>query len=240
MKLDLTPEEFELIDDYLQNELQGANLIAFEHQLKHDVVLQEKVKELQLLQLAIAESSLEADLETFYKQQPIHKLKDTKSFSLKIIALAVSMTLIIGFAFYYFLLQNKQALYTQYYKPDPGLITAMGSSDQYEFQKAMVEYKNGEYNSAIEAWKNQLKTNPQNDTLLYFLGAAYQANRNKDSAASYLLKVANFPNSAFHNDANWYLGLIYIQNKQKDKAVEYLKRSDHTKKEVLIQSIKKE
>ena len=38
-----------------------------------------------------------------------------------------------------------QKLFAQFYQEDPGLITAMSSEGQYEFDRAMVDYKSGNY-----------------------------------------------------------------------------------------------
>lgn len=243
MKIDFTSEEIATIDDYLSNELNGAALIDFEKKLSSNTELQDKVKELSLIKLAIEEVGLEKELNIFYsehnQQSYRQEQKSRKSYSFKFIGIAASLALIIGFSLYFFLYQKKQSLYASYYKPDPGLMTVMSYSDQYDFEKAMVEYKNGDYSSAINVWQNQLKTQSNNDTLLYFLGAAFQAKGNIDSAEIYLQKVTNESQSAFFSEANWYLGLIYLQKNQKEKAIDYLKKSTYTNRETLIPLIEK-
>ena len=243
MSIDFTPEEFAIIDDYLHNELKGEELQDFEKKLSSDPELQAKVRELNLTELAIGETALESELNAFYAERNIEKYqqekKRGKKFSFKFIAIAASFAIIIGLSLYFTLFQKQQTLYARYYKPDPGLMTAMSYSDHYEFQKAMVEFKNANYTSAINIWQLQLKVTPNKDTLLYFLGAAYQAKGNIDSAENYLQKVAIDSKSAFYNDANWYLGLIYLRKSQKEQAIEYLKKSNHTKKETLIPLIEK-
>ena len=242
MRTDFTPEEYAIIDSYLHKELRGSELLDFEKALKENPELQAKVKELRLVQLAIGEVELEAELNAIYVEQSIKEHQKEKKGGtishLKLTAFAASFALIIGIALF-FIIQKDASLYKQFYKPDPGLMTVMSYSEHYDFQKAMVDYKAGEYNSSINVWQKQLKEQPENDTLLYFLAAAYQAKGTVDSAQFFLQQVVEIPQSAFYKEANWYLGLIYLQKNQKEKAVHYFKKSNNPKTETLLPLIEK-
>ncbi len=61
-------------------------------------------------------------------------------------------------------------------------MSAMGIGDNYLFNKAMLDYKTGNYKKAIDEWSKLKTSMPQNDTLNYFLGAAQQADGNSAAA----------------------------------------------------------
>jgi tetratricopeptide (TPR) repeat protein len=238
----ITPEELAYIERYLQQELTDEELAGFRQRLANEPVLQEKVDDVRLLLLGIAEAGMEEKLNEFHQRLPV-SLAPVRSRStvLRYFAVAASVALLLSVSLWYFLMKSdKQTdLYAKYYQPDPGLMTVMSSTDNYDFEKAMVAYRNGEYQQAINAWKQQWNKRPDSDTLSYFLGAAYQANGKTDSAKIYLSKIAAQTESSFYKDANWYIGLIYLQMNQRNEALPHLKLSAHQKAQALITELEK-
>ncbi|MEJ0105290.1 MAG: hypothetical protein WDO19_23230 [Bacteroidota bacterium] len=126
--------------------------------------------------------------------------KNAKVFLLNRRFMAAASILVILSLTLWWVLQRRNSnerIYSAYYKPDPGLATAMGNSTSYSFEKAMVEYKNGSYDKSLEAWTALLKEKPGNDTLIYFIGAAYQAKKNKEHAIENLKIIATKPKALF-------------------------------------------
>ncbi len=115
----------------------------------------------------------------------------------------------------------------------------MGNSTDYDFEKAMVEYKNGEYEKAFTAWNILLKQRPENDTLIYFTGVAAQAQEKDSIAINRLQQVVNNSKSTFYKDANWYLGLLYLKQGEPQKAISYIQQSGYPKSKDLINDINK-
>ena len=130
-------------------------------------------------------------------------------------------------------------MYSEYYKPDPGLITAMGVSDNYTFEKAMVDYKNGDYDKAIKGWLSLKSNQATNDTLDYFLGAAYQASGQYDTAIPYLEKIASEKENTFNKDACWYLGLALLRKGNKELAATYIQQSGYPQSPELLNALNK-
>lgn len=229
---DISPEEFEQIEQFLNNEMPSAQAAAFTERLQSDLVLQQKLEEVKLLTLGINEAVLKNKLDNYHEAvtstTSLKKTGRVISIGKRLLA-AASVLAIVGLSVWWFLLkENKyEQVYSNYYKPDPGLITAMGPSDNYTFEKAMVDYKNGEYDKAIEAWSSLVKDQPANDTLNYFLGVAYQANKNNKEAINFLEKAVVNKSSAFYKDACWYLGLAYLKDENTEKAREYIQLSGH-------------
>ena len=88
----------------------------------------------------------------------------------------------------------------------------MSSNTNFEFYDAMVNYKQGDYKVAIKKWTALLENNAVNDTLNYFLGMAYLANKNEKVAIPLFKTVTKNRNSYFKNDAYYYLGLAYLKS----------------------------
>jgi tetratricopeptide (TPR) repeat protein len=149
---------------------------------------------------------------------------------------AASIVIIIGaVSMWYLASGNKnERLFAVYFHPDAGLISGMGVSDNYVFDRAMIDYKTGKYEQAIDAWKELLQSNAANDTLNYFIGAAYLALKDAKSAEIYLRKVTADTTSLFTNEANWYLGLALLKQNKPEEALPYIQRSTHKEKETLI------
>ena len=99
--------------------------------------------------------------------------------------IAASVVAIVSFSYWMFFYKGNrdEKLYSKYYITDPGLATVMGNSPDYDFEKAMVEYKNGDYGKAFKTWNALLKQKPSDDTIIYFVAMAAQA-QHKDSIAN--------------------------------------------------------
>lgn len=238
----ITLKELELIDRYLSGELTGDELQAFRNRMENEPDFRDKIREIQLTQLAIGESALEENLHTFHStltNEYLHKKNRLKLFRPWAIAASIILAVTVGWWFFSTKYNKTSQLYATYYEPDPGLMTTMGSPTNYEFEKAMVEYKNGEYQKAIKAWHQQLMAKPDNDTLIYFLGVAYQAIGTTDSARVYLSSIVEKTESRFYKDANWYLGLLYLETDKKEKAILLFKKSEYSKAEELLRQINK-
>lgn len=239
----ISPEELERIEQFLDNEMSSEQSGAFSQLLQEDKALQQKVNEVRLLRIGIDEAILENNLNDFHTDLTRSTPQSQQggkviSFGRRLLA-AASVIAIIGLAAWWFLQKETkyEKIYSSYYKADPGLLTAMGPSDNYTFEKAMVDYKNGDYSKAIEAWMSLQKDQPNNDTLIYFLGVAYQANEENEEAIKYLERVVANPDSPFLKEACWYLGLAYLKEEKIEKAKEYIQRSGDARGKSLLDAI---
>lgn len=229
----ISTEEIERIESFLDGSMSDSDKIAFEEQLKSDPELQAKTDEIRLLQVGIQEAILAKKLASFH--QPAAKVVTMKSNRTKWLAAASVLILLAAGAWFLFLQKNpNEQLYANYFKPDPGLPTTMSSSDAYEFEKAMIDYKNGDYQKAIDSWKQQ----PKNDTLTYFIGLAQQSIGDTKAAIDQLSIIAADGNKPFYKDACWYLGLALLKDKQFDKAKSFIEKSDHPQKDALLTALK--
>ena len=114
----------------------------------------------------------------------------------------------------------------------------MSTSTYYDFYDAMVNYKRGDYKTAISKWKKLEVNKSDNDTLTYFLGVAYLADKEVDLAIPYLTTASKSKESVFYDDANYYLGLAYLKKENNAEAIHFLKRSSVDKSRKLLEELK--
>lgn len=239
----ISTAEFENIEQYLLDMMEPAQRIAFEERMQKESNLANKVGEVKLLIAGVEKASLKERLngyhESIKKNQP--EKGGTKIISIqRKLMVAASVALLATLSIWLFTTsKNKyEKTYAAYYKPDPGLMSAMGTSDNYLFNKAMLLYKTGKYKAAIEEWSKLKNELPQNDTLTYFLGAAQQADGNNVAAIMLLKSMTTDPAKLFYKDACWYTGLALIEQGAVNEAIPYLEKSERPESSELISKIK--
>lgn len=242
----ISPEETDLIEKYLLQEMTAEESAAFENRLANDQVLQSKVNEMKLLIIGINESMLGQKLDSFHEKTtsaaPVISIQHSKSSTIRKLLAAASVIILAGLTVFYFATQPslQEQLFETYYSADPGLMTTMSNaSEDYVFQKAMVDYKSGDVRNAIASWEKLQMADPANDTLNYFLGSAWLKLAKQDKAIPYLRQVANEQGSVFSSDAHWYLGLALLQQGNRADAITEIGKSEHPQKDALLKDLNK-
>ena len=238
----ISPEAFEEIESYLLRQNTASAQQAFEQRLVTDAVLQDGAKQVQLILTGIREVSLRASVNSFHNELPISNnnvAKISRIIALRrwLVAASIILVLAIGGWALFGKQSLNEKLYADYFQPDPGLISAMGTTDNYVFDKAMIDYKTGNYTAAITAWKSLLKNDSNNDTLNYFIGSSYIAMTDSKETIFYLQKVTALPQSYFVKDANWYTGLALLQLNRLKEATEFIQLSGRPQKQALLQQL---
>jgi predicted Zn-dependent protease len=232
----------ETVERYINKTMTKDELLKFEEKLQ-DFNFKTQVDDIKTLLLGIETQSLKEQLDEFH--QEILEHKSTKKTSPKVrflnfknIAAAAAIIIAIG-SFVYFGGNSNQKLYAKYFKPDPGLPTTMSSNTNFEFYDAMVYYKHGDYNIAISKWEKLLNNKPKNDTLNYFLGVAYLANKDETNAITHLNTALQNPENNFKNETYYYLGLAYLKSGKVELAKTNLNLSNMDNSKILLSEIKK-
>lgn len=239
----ISTEELASIEQYLLGETSAEQQPAFENKMAADTSWASKVNEVKLLLAGIETASLKGRLDNYHSN--IKKNHPQKAGG-KIISLqrkwlvAASVALLAAVSVWLFTLKGNRydKLYAAYYKPDPGLMSAMGLGDNYLFNKAMLDYKTGNYKKAIDEWSKLRSGIAHNDTLDYFLGAAQQAEGNSAAALMLLRSMASDSTKPFYKDACWYTGLALLKQGAINEAIPYLERSDRPGSSELINQLK--
>jgi tetratricopeptide (TPR) repeat protein len=239
----ITADEIARIETWLDGEMPPEQAAAFAAQLRADTLLQQKVDETRLLLLGVKEAALKSHLNTFHANLPGAAIALNKAvvrpLRIKLLVAAGLLAAVSLLALWQLRGNSVDQLYSTYYKPDPGLMTAMGNSNNYVFEKAMVSYKEGDYKKAIEEWLPLQASQPANDTLAYFLGSAYQAYGAEEKAIAQYQKLVLNKQQAFYSITCWYLGLALLKQNKINIAIDYLKKSNHFQSTALITTLNK-
>lgn len=238
----ITEEELQEIDQYLSGQLSPLEKEAFEQRLQADAGWSAKFNEIKLLAVGIREVSLRDQLDRLHNNLKLQdKPKVVRRMTwLKKLAAAAVLLIVISTLGWFFLFKKSsgEKLFATYYKPDPGLATVMGVSDNYEFERAMVDYKTGDFSAALERWQKQLQQNAGNDTLQYFIASAKLANKAQQEAIDMFDKVIANKKSVFNAEAYWYKGLALLQQGKTGEASMAISNSNHPQKAALLLKLK--
>lgn len=230
----ITQEELERIERYLNDTMPDEQRKQFEHQLNTDDDFRLLVDDVKVMLLGIESASLKNNLEQFHDEiVPVKtlepnttsesntRLKRTRIKMLKFMA-AAAVIIFVGTFWIESRSSSTHRLFAKHFTPDPGLPTTMGAADNFEFYDAMVNYKQGEYKTAIDKWQTLLSTDRKGDTLHYFLGVAHLADGDEDKAINYLQKLTENNSESFKKETAYYLGLAYLKADNLEDAKKYL------------------
>lgn len=237
----ISQELLETIERYYNNAMGQQERLAFEKQLSKNAELKAQVDDIKTVLLGIETQALKEQLDVFHSdlesKETVKPEAKVRRLSFQKIAVAAGIIIALG-VFWFFTETPNEKLYAEFFVPDPGLPTTMSTTDNYMFFDAMVNYKQGDYKTAIRKWKDLESTSVNNDTLTYFLGVAHLAKGNTEEAISYLEKSKSFNESVFKNDAQYYLGLAYLKGDQVGKAISVLKLSTTENSQKLLDKLK--
>lgn len=230
----ITQEELERIERYLNDTMPDEQRRQFEHQLNTDADFKLLVNDVKVLLLGIESASLKNNLDQFHDEmvpvksldQPTtsdasNRLKRTRIKMIKIMA-AAAIILFVGSFWLESRSNATDRLFAKHFSPDPGLPTTMGANENFEFYDAMVNYKQGDYPTAISKWQALLASEQKNDTLHYFMGVAHLANGDEKEAINYLQNLTENDGNSFKKETAYYLGLAYLKADNVESAKKYL------------------
>ncbi|WP_298902294.1 tetratricopeptide repeat protein [uncultured Psychroserpens sp.] len=236
----ISQELLESVERYFNGNMTADELSAFEGKLKSDIDFQTQVEDIRTLLFGIESQSLKEQLDDFHNEIPNTSAKKAQSKVrfLHFGKIAAAAIVVIAIANFWFFNQSpNEKLYANFFSPDPGLATTMSSNSNFEFYDAMVNYKQGDYKAAISKWTTIHQSKPKNDTLNYFLGVAYMANKNESKAITYLEKAIEEPTSNFKSEAYYYLGLAYLKEGHIEKAKSSLENSNNNNSKALLSAL---
>jgi len=218
-------ETQELFERFLMGGMDDNERSAFLESLEGDSELDQRFKMFKSTFRAVEEAGLRTSMEQYHSKIEGSGKGSHRSGRITFYRIAASVAVLVALGLWFLLHKTpNERLYQQYFIADPGLPTVMGSADNYDFQEAMVEYKQGNYATAIAKWETLLSQNRDNDTLNYFLGSAHLARGDAHKAIGYMQKALSVKESAFVQDLHFYLGLAYLKENKATKALEHLSR----------------
>jgi len=236
----ISQEQLEAIERYVNSTMSTEELKAFETQLENDSDFKIQVNDIITLLTGIETQSLREQLDEFHKEIPkqVPQKKSPKIQYLQFRKLVAAAVIVIALGSFWFFNQNPtDRLYSKYFTPDPGLPTTMSNTSNFEFYDAMVNYKRGEYEIAIKKWEILKIKAPNNDTLNYFLGVAHLANKNEINAIPFLEKSIQSNEFPLINDAYFYLGLAHLKENHIGFAKDNFKNSTLESSKALLSEL---
>ncbi len=225
----ISPENIEAAERYLNKEMNAAERLEFDTRLNDDAAFRTQFEETKAIILGIESASLKVELDKFHEEigaEKSDKISDlnsennSKSFIKKLIpySIAASIILALGLFLYTNQTPTNAKLFGSHFTPDPGLPTKMGTTSDFEFYDAMVDYKRKEYDTAINKWEKLQQKDTQNDTLNYFIGVSYLAKGDAVNAEKYLENATKNSKGFLENDTYYYLGMAYLKADNSEKA----------------------
>ena len=233
--------DFELIERFINNDLNQQEIEQVEQRIKIDTQFKTNIETVRAIINGIETQSLKEQLDTFHDtiepgEAKVKPISSESGFPWK--AMLIAAVFVIAAGSYFWLGgSNNDKLYDEYFTLDPGLPTTMSTADNYEFSKAMVSYKQGNYQTAIDSWKNLKMQNATSDTLNYFIAAALLANKQESEAIPFLQGVLEQGDSAFKNETYFYLGLAFLKADNIEEAKEALRNSDIAEAQDLLNKL---
>lgn len=235
----INPEEYSILEEYLDGKLTGTELVAFENRLVENLDWKEKLEEVKMLREGIERSAMKSRMVIFHQELTARKAasKSLNTSLLWVAAASLFIFITAGALWSGWFTSDSDKLFEAYYVKDPGLTTLMSNSDSYEFDRGMVAFKTGEYDKSLEYWTPLLEQSPMNDTLQYFVAMDYLQTEDLQAGKVLLELVAEDKNSQFSQDAYWYLGLIAIKEERYQEAKNYLKNSSRAEATSLLKEL---
>jgi len=206
--VNLSQKEFERIELYILKKLPEKEQQAFEQELKEKPELQKELEIQKKLMLAVEAGAIRNHLNT------IHKKLFGRQKVIRWFAAAASILILISVSIWLINRPSKaERLFAANLTVDPGLPVPMSATDNYVFYDAMVDYKTGKYEEAINKWQPLLNAEPLNDTLNYFIGVAFFNDEKYEQAIPFFEQVRLLNSPAFLGKSEWYMALSFIKIK---------------------------
>ncbi|WP_114748200.1 tetratricopeptide repeat protein [Pleomorphovibrio marinus] len=237
----ITQEELEILESYLMDRLKPEEKVDLESRLQVDVLLQEKLAEVKGLIGGMEEAVLREKMKGFqegFSSNPNNGIRGNQRW-IRVLAIAASVIILLGVMLWIHVFSETQGqkVFHAYFEQDPGVPTTMSSTDTYAFDRGMVDFKIGNYTSAITLWQPLINKDSPSDTLNYFMGMAHLGLGESSEAILFLERVESLEDSKFQRDAIWYLALAHIKHGDFSSAKRYLVDAEHHRKEELMEII---
>ena len=226
----LEEKELELIEQYLDGKLKGADLELFDEKLQtdHQFALEvtgyrNTIESIDAYGRDLFSESIagwEEELEESAKEKEV-KIVPFKRY----VAIAATLLLLlIPAAYLIFFYQSQESrLFAQHFQPYEN-ITNVRSDDRSNelLQQGMTAYDSKAYRQAIELLNEYVHANQSDATAIFYLGEAYLANDQPEQAETQYLAVVENGDNVFVEIAQWHLALTYLKQDKTEQLQELL------------------
>jgi hypothetical protein len=140
------------------------------------------------------------------KTKTVNPLKNKNLFS-NYLKYAAVFALLFGTGIFLFNRQEKVLLLSHQFE-EPGLINYMSTTTSSNWEDIMYDFKTKNYLKTNQKIEKELIENPENDTLIYFLGVVNFKLNNLKKAKIQLQKLQKNNTTIYTDKSIYYLGLI--------------------------------
>jgi len=222
----------EIIDKYLNGELEGKELLEFREKLKTDKQLQQELKFEEELNMAISEEDvIDFRKEIIEVRQSMQKEDSGEGDVIKnsgIIPLykknkqwyliAAAVIILIGFSFYFIFITDRsytnERLFARYYAPYPSDVSIRSDdiTTDNPINLGFLEYEKLNFREAANYFNSALTKDSTNIPVRFYLGiSCMETGSLLEAESSFKIVIKNKFN-LFTEQAKWYLVLTYIKS----------------------------
>lgn len=243
-------QQFEKIEKFLLNDLPEHEKQKFEEELKHNKALRNRVDQLEVIIKGIEKDGMRDKIGQFHKNTiesgnvSKKQIKDKPALTIPRAVpylVAASVLILMGIGVFWFFSPSlyHERIFSEFFEPDPGLITPMSARSDYLFYDGMIDYKLEDYETAIRKWEDIKEQFAGTDTINYFLGVAHLALENDEQAIDYLQKALQVTGNEFVHETRYYLGLAYLKKGKINEAVDLFEQSELAESKLLLKRLNK-
>ena len=215
------------LEAYLSGEMSESERIAAQAKIKENPEIQAQLSDLEDMYTVLKVHNRNLLKKTLQKadQETKSRTAAPKQVFMKY-AIGIAASIILLFVAYWFLQSSSspQELFAAHFEPYPNYEIVRGEENQNSFSKAMYAYDQNDYRNAISLMESLLEKESKQEDLLLYLGVAYLANQQTQSAIQTLQELHQLPSQKYEAQSNWYLAMAYLQSGNAEQAKIYLKK----------------
>lgn len=219
-------ENIRLIENFLDNNLEGEKLIAFQKKLENN----NDFKDLVELHKDINTSILDDDVYSFRIQLTELIQQNNTNRRLIHFLIPVAALIIGGLALLHFYGEtNFNDVFSTYYEPyEADLIIRSAENNLRNLNNTYLLYEKGEYQEAFDKLQEYSMKEPGNSKTAFFLGlSAIELGKYQIAEESFISIIEGAGKSSYKVHAQWYLSLLYLKQNLPEKAKPYLLNLSH-------------
>lgn len=241
--MNLSEEQYELIEAYLAGDLSETDKALLESEMQADAALQAEVNRQRDIRLGLRALAIEKVLKKAqenYKTslvtatpEPVSTPVERPLVNWRYWVAAASVVAVLGIGYYAYqqtAIKAAEVAYVESFTPDSSdellkeFPTDASVDVRQQFLDAFTKYKAGKYDQVID----KVKTLPDDKKTVhyknYFLGLSYLANQQPTDAIPLLQRAQASSSIQLQQKSEWFLALAYVKNQEKEKALPILKR----------------
>lgn len=220
-------ETYELIERYLQGDLQGDELVRFEQAMQEDAALVAEVELQQSVQQLLAEEGVQSLDQQLTDLRKDYGAETPKLLPFRKIWFAAAAVLVLAIAYIGFFMQadplSGEEAFTSYFEPYPADNAVRSEGDslkQSQIALGLEAYERADYEEAMRLLQPLLKESVR---ARFYYGVSQLAIGETEKATAILAEMGN-ENSIYEDPAAWYSALGLLKLGERERAVNLLER----------------